>query len=513
MQGGAIETDVVQTKSRELHLDTRIDSGNEGEVFGIKESKETVVKIFHPEYRNSKEDKIRAMIKTSNQPTPETPADDDFRSIVWPQEIVEDASTGEFLGYAMPREDLDTASNALLFALSDADWTNRLAAALNLAIMVDTIHQHGHAIGDFNEGNILIADGYIKLIDCDGFHIKDGIRVYSGETFKPRYSPPEGRPQKISDVRKADRFCLAIHIFQFLMDGEHPYRVPGKDGVPGNFRDKIKQNSFPYSDSSVSLPQDLQQKYDNLPQKIQEKFELCFEQGKSEESLRPRAEEWRDVLMDVAGLEREPQDRVRRTGSDRPHRWADKTKQEIITTGLPALIGVVGGMCSSLILGTSRTIAETTTLTGGIAALSFILVGFTPPVIEKTERLRSEIGLRSVWIVANFIGCYLILMKSDPVFLLSTTIFAIIGFLSVFVFRWAGLANHSLILPIWHLVLLLGAGILLTAVSQLTMSNERIAWEGMFPVSESLVIIIIAMIVISLIGLHQVLIDEREQYF
>jgi len=231
------EGTTVSGETGTYHLGEKLGGGREGSVYRIVGSDSSVVKIFEDGYRSSKAPKVRAMI--NNPPQDPTYNEEGSRSIVWPTELVRDRSEGQFIGYKMPFKDLDEVKNALHYAMVDLKWDNstekeRFTTALNLAIMVHAIHQQGHAIGDFNHENILIDDGYVTLIDCDGFHISGSTDTYKGDTFLPRYSPPESRGKRLSVVRKVDRFGLGVHIFQLLMEGNHPFLAQGPGTADGD---------------------------------------------------------------------------------------------------------------------------------------------------------------------------------------------------------------------------------------------------------------------------------------
>lgn len=295
----------VSVEGTTLTVSDKIDSGNEGAVYRIKNTEDKVFKIFNEKKRSDKKRKITAMIAND----PNHPA------IIWPQAVVKDLNTGAFLGYQMKYKDLDTAQNAFEYTLTQLSWdstekSHRYTVAKNLAVMVSAIHNEGHAIGDFNHDNILIDNsGQITLIDCDGFHITDEDIEFPDDTYYPRYSPPEGRGgNTISNVREADRFCLGVHIFQFLMEGFHPYHAKGSKAKNGNMEDKLKNNKFPYVDYEGYNPIDSAPSVDDyeteMTDKIQSLFRRCFtESGKHKaaeniatETNRPYPEEWREAL-------------------------------------------------------------------------------------------------------------------------------------------------------------------------------------------------------------------------
>jgi DNA-binding helix-hairpin-helix protein with protein kinase domain len=305
------ENKLVSAQSGNLSLGDKIGSGEEGEVYSVRDSEPIAVKIFFPEYRQTKESKIRSMVKESNRPDDLISKGGNRRSIIWPETVIENMATGEFLGYTMPQEDLEGVDTALVGA-SKLDWVRNsvkgLGIAFNLTIMVKKIHDLGHAVGDFNHKNIIIDDGYIKLIDCDGFDISNNGDTYSANTIGTRYTPPEGRPDNIEAVQKMDRFCLAVHIFQFLMKGNHPFRAIGSDAVGGDCRDKIKQNEFPYINSSqnISPPENLKIEYNHIPADLKKLLVKCFTTGKYENlDVRPTPTDWKNTLEKVLDFDDE----------------------------------------------------------------------------------------------------------------------------------------------------------------------------------------------------------------
>lgn len=300
--GADFEGEEVTIGSEHATLSKKLDSGTEGVVYKIKEYDDYVVKIFYEDRRNRKAGKIQAMI-------PNNPNHD---AIIWPEKIVSHYDTDEFLGYMMPFKDLNSAKNALHYTLTELKWEqsekqHRHRVASNLATMVKEIHEEGHAIGDFNHDNILIdPNGQVTLIDCDGYHITDGSDLYQDDTYYPRYSPPEGRGENtLSDVQEADRFCLGVHIFQFLMNGYHPYLAQGNEAKDGDMEDKIAHNKFPYVYSNyqpIDEAPNIEQYEEEIPEYLQKLFKQCFIQaGKGtptsdvigeQKSSRPEISRW-----------------------------------------------------------------------------------------------------------------------------------------------------------------------------------------------------------------------------
>lgn len=276
-----------------------VGKGAEGAVHRIVGDESTAVKVFWGNMRDKKAAKVRAMV---NNP----PHDSSYEkvggpTILWPKAVGEDPETDEFLGYRMPYKDLSRAKNALRYATEELQWDqstsdHRQTIALNIAIIVETVHRQGHAVLDFNHQDILIEDGFVTLIDCDRFVIQGEDHIYSGDTCMLRYTPPEQPRNTLKDVQEGDRFGLGVQIFQLLMEGFHPFIAQGPKAANGAFEDLIRVNQFPYDVENTGYqPPDNAPDYDQLPADIKELFEHCFHDTESEKK-RPVPSEWIDAL-------------------------------------------------------------------------------------------------------------------------------------------------------------------------------------------------------------------------
>ena len=298
---------VVYVGTSTVTIGPKIGTGSEGAVYRIQGNSDFVLKIFDKRIRDEKMDKVRAMIK--NPPIDPTYAYHGVASITWPQEIVEDPSTGAFLGYKMPYKDLADHKNASRYARENLRWNasdpeDRYKTALNLLRVVRAIHEQGHAIGDLNHQNILINDGYVSVIDCDAFHIlhADINKTYGDDVYFPRYAPPEGRGKTLRAVRRGDRFGIAIHLFQLLMEGFHPFQAQGDKAASGGYGDMIEANRFPYIDPIPGEiePHSAAPDYSDLPAEVRQLFSDCFcETAKEYTSTRPSLEDWRETLENL----------------------------------------------------------------------------------------------------------------------------------------------------------------------------------------------------------------------
>jgi hypothetical protein len=341
------ETTDVKLGSNVVTLGTELGSGKEGTVYGIQHTGDLAVKIFERKRRGDKVDKITEMVRSP----PEDPTIDqlDQPALIWPIETVSSVSDDAFLGYSMPRLEVSEfqnaqkyARNALCHSNSDADF--RYLSATDLALKVALVHVNGHALGDMHHSNILVNGGIASLIDCDGFHITGKYQDFGGATVYPRYKPPDTRNETddVETVRLSDQFGLAIHIFQFLMAGYHPFVAVGSEATTGSTKNAILGNDFPYSDPDPGHlePPARAPEYDWISPEIKDLFDAAFVFGKTNPEFRPTAKDWVNALARASSIDTSGSDPVRPTANtqtnentdsnstvDRQEKWERQRKQ------------------------------------------------------------------------------------------------------------------------------------------------------------------------------------------
>ena len=344
----------VTVGSDVVTLGAELGSGKEGTVYEIQRTGDRAVKMFEHKRQDAKKGKITETVSNS----PEDPTDEqlDQPGLIWPIETVSTVSDAAFLGYSMPRLEMGEFQNAQKYARdvlshsnSDADF--RYLSAMDLALKVALVHVNGHALGDMHHSNILVSGGIASLIDCDGFHISGKYQDFGGATVYPRYEPPDTRSEAddVKTVRLSDQFGLAIHIFQFLMGGYHPFVAVGSDATAGSTKNAILGNDFPYSDPDPGRlePPDRAPEYDWLPAEIKDLFEAAFVFGKTNPEFRPTAEDWVNALARASSIDTSGSDPVRPTTStqsegnassdntvDREEKWERqrKTRQKQVSS-------------------------------------------------------------------------------------------------------------------------------------------------------------------------------------
>jgi DNA-binding helix-hairpin-helix protein with protein kinase domain len=109
-----------------------------------------------------------------------------------------------------------------------ADYTFLVSAARNIAAAFDSIHAHGHVVGDVNQGNLVVrADSIVRFIDCDSFQITVGRTRFPCEVGVQHFTPPELQNIKsfhaVARTPNHDTFGLAVLVFHLLFMGRHPY--------------------------------------------------------------------------------------------------------------------------------------------------------------------------------------------------------------------------------------------------------------------------------------------------
>lgn len=308
-----LESQIFETDNEKVIMGPSLGSGAEGAVFKLKHNNDHVAKIFEPDIRDSKEGKIRAMLQ--NAPNDPTKNETGIRSLVWPEELLFSKSAGEFVGYLMPYKNVEDHLNIRRYARKKLDWSQKpdegvYAIGYNLVVAVKNIHNQGHALGDMNHQNIFVNDnGYVSLIDCDGFQIQGSSKTYRESLQFQRYAPPEGRGKTLQDVRLSDRFGLGVHIFQLLMHGFHPFQAKGSEAVVNNIRQMIVENEFVYGNPQPGEmePHSAAPEYEKLPSEVRELFNNCFSGGKDiYKSSRPTPEEWERCFGKLLGKSYSP---------------------------------------------------------------------------------------------------------------------------------------------------------------------------------------------------------------
>lgn len=296
-------------------------AGGEGEVYAVTAPHGMVLKKYKPEIlvkAPATEAKLRAM--TASPPAEWREAASGHVTLAWPAHVVMEGS--RFVGFLMPVVDTDTSVELHRIAnpsdrragtgktawMRGFTWKYLVSVAANLAHATHVLHATGSVvIGDFNERNILVtSQARVTLIDCDSMQFTaSGGRVYVCRVGRPEFTPPELRRAVLDKtVRKpsSDLFALAIHIYQLLMEGEHPFRgMWSGSGEKPPVPDLAEKGIWAHQRRGRLGPRPAAIGIDLLPDSIRKLFRQAFEDGATNPARRPTAQAWQRALDSLAG--------------------------------------------------------------------------------------------------------------------------------------------------------------------------------------------------------------------
>lgn len=298
-------------------LSNSLGGGGEGDVFEIEGMATQVAKVFRKigsdTARKEMQTKIATMIGLS------LPCEQDRHVIIaWPKTMLFDKN-GLFAGYAMAR----ITNKVPLFCAylpTERDkvfdkWDLGVAIRLayNFSSTVACLHKRGVVIGDMNSDNFLVdKNGFITFIDTDSYHIVSANgHVFDTKVGVEDMLPPEMQGKDLSlETSKfsvaTDLFGLAIHVFQILMNGCHPFGVPQNVHNSSSSRNPVIKNIAtgycPYIKGATGVINIDAPDFDYLPNYIKELFKRTFAYSASSSiraetiAKRPTAMEWENSL-------------------------------------------------------------------------------------------------------------------------------------------------------------------------------------------------------------------------
>ena len=280
--------------------------GGEGRVFNIIGEPQKVAKLYkHGLNDTIKERKLLVMVSNP-------PAQSVMSQIAWPLDVLYD-NNNLFVGFVMPKLPINEDLNVIYeYGLSakyqNVPWGNKIIIAKNLCAVLDAVHEAGHVVGDLNPKNISVdpQTGHIVFVDTDSYHIEDNGSVYRCNVGMPEYLPVEIQRKMKGGLSTAalptftkdtDNFALAIHIFQLLMNGTHPFScrvLPSQSSVVfPQPSDNILNGDCPFINpkSGTAIPV-FAPPLSILPKEMQDLFKRAFVAGHTNPSKRPSPEEW-----------------------------------------------------------------------------------------------------------------------------------------------------------------------------------------------------------------------------
>ena len=286
-------------QNQPLALGERLGSGGEGTVYSCGDST-LVAKIYHEVITDDKAEKLVWMAAHKNEQL--------LKVAAWVVDVLRDAPDGKIVGFTMPNvkakeihELYSLKSRRVHFP--EATWQFLVHTAGNVARAFHNLHKNAHIMGDVNHGNcVVLADGTVKLIDCDSYSVKTDARRYPCEVGVATHLAPELQGVNLGAVEreeKHDNFGLAVIIFQLLFLGRHPFAGNYLGAEDKSIEDCIREYLFAYSANAKSYhvaqpPGTLS--LSAVSPAVAELFTRAF----LTRDKRPEPQEWIEALSDLA---------------------------------------------------------------------------------------------------------------------------------------------------------------------------------------------------------------------
>lgn len=310
--------------------DKKLASGGEGTIYEILGNENQVAKIFKEKYRTEQRRNKLLVMLSYHLDT------EQLSEITWPQDILYDK--GGFVGYVMPRlKNVKNLNVVYSKGMDEIGLKERVVIAYNICVAVGEVHKIGQVCGDLNPQNICVnldnklkSQYHVTLVDTDSYHITKNGTTFRCGVGLGQYIAPELQKKQISGMnlatiplptftKETDLFALAVHIFNLLMGGCHPFACAKK--IENEYRntmnamngeevdsvalpqpiENIKEGFFPFHQKREGITYPLYAPaFDSLPNELQLLFIRTFEEGYDNPMLRVSADEWKDALMRVA---------------------------------------------------------------------------------------------------------------------------------------------------------------------------------------------------------------------
>jgi DNA-binding helix-hairpin-helix protein with protein kinase domain/Flp pilus assembly protein TadD len=292
---------LYNSEGKPVTLGRKLGQGGEGAVLEVSSQSDLVAKVYHNAAAPEKAAKLSAMVKLKTERL--------LTLSAWPIDTLHEKSGGAIKGFVMPKV-VGHRDIHILYGIKsrhaeypDARWPFLIHAAANVARAFSVIHEHGHVIGDVNQGGVVVSkSATVRLVDCDSFQVFANGHRYLCEVGVPTHTPPELQDHTFKGVVRTqdhDAFGLAVIIFQLLFMGRHPFSGAflGRGDMP--LERAIKEFRFAYG-PGATLRQMKQPPATLSLEAVSTPLANLFERAFLSSGTRPRAQEWIDPLVNLA---------------------------------------------------------------------------------------------------------------------------------------------------------------------------------------------------------------------
>jgi DNA-binding helix-hairpin-helix protein with protein kinase domain len=296
-------------KGAVVEIGRELGRGGEGSVFEVPSLGSQVAKLYHAHKQpdTKKQAKLTFMAATADQQL--------LSYLAWPQETLHPSRGGPVVGFLMPKvagkEPIHMVYSPAHRRLDHpkASWDFLLFVARNIAACFETVHKHGHVIGDVNQDSVMAGkDSRVMIIDTDSFQINSRGTMHLCEVGVLHFTPPELQSLKSFDgftrTTNHDNFGLALLIFHVLFGARHPYSgVPLKSGIGDALETDITNFRYAYARDSQSrgiAPPPRSIPLSLVPDAMEAMFLAAFTE-RGAQGGRPTAQQWVAALDSVRG--------------------------------------------------------------------------------------------------------------------------------------------------------------------------------------------------------------------
>lgn len=300
-----MEKAIITSKGVPVVLGRELGKGGEGAVFELPSLPNQVAKLYHRLPDTKKQAKLSFMAATVDSQL--------LNYVAWPQETLHPNRGGPVIGFLMPKI-IGKAPIHMFYSPAHrrneypkAAWDFLLYVARNIGASFETIHGHGHVIGDVNQNSFLVGnDSKVVLIDSDSFQVDAYGTLHLCEVGVGHFTPPELQSlpsfHGFKRTTNHDNFGLALLIFHILFGGRHPFSgVPLQNEVGDSLEIDIMNFRYAYARDNQSrglCPPPNCIPVSMLPYSMQSMFHSAFtEKGAS--TTRPTAQEWVAALDEL----------------------------------------------------------------------------------------------------------------------------------------------------------------------------------------------------------------------
>lgn len=305
-----------------VDIGRELGKGGEGSVFELPALANQVAKLYHKAPDAKKQAKLSFMASAADAQL--------LSYVAWPQETLHPNRGGPVIGFLMPKvSNKDPVHMVYSPAHRRQDypkaaWDFLLFVARNIAASFETVHAHGHVIGDVNQNSFMVGrDSKVVLIDSDSFQVNARGTMHLCEVGVSHFTPPELQSLSSFDgltrTTNHDNFGLALLIFHVLLGGRHPYSgVPLRSGVGDALETDIKNFRYAYARDNQSRgfsPPPRSIPVSMLPDAMESMFHMAFTE-KGAAGGRPSAQQWVAALDGLRG-------RLKRCGASSMHVYPD----------------------------------------------------------------------------------------------------------------------------------------------------------------------------------------------